>query len=99
MKVWSKIKLKDNDKYVNLVSNSLTNYLYNNSPIKDIKQKYKISTKEIKELEEYMASRIAGLLLLYSTKDTSRINDIVNKYGNNSITKTIIPELEVYLDK
>ena len=52
----------------------------------------------MKQFKTYTTSRIAGLLLLYLSKDTNRINDIVNKYQLYEIDKTM-PEVEGYVSK
>ena len=100
MKIWSKIHLKEQNKKVELIAKSLTNYLYGYGPILDLTRKYKISQEDRKILDEYTSNRIAGLLLLYLVNDIERINDIVNKYNiPDSITKTITPEIEGYLER
>ena len=100
MKVWRKVKLKDRNREVELISKSLTNYLYGYGPIRDLSRKYKISKEDRKLLDQYTANRIAGILLLYMSKDIKRINDIVNKYNvPDGIIKEIIPELEGYIDR
>lgn len=100
MKIWTKVHLKDKNKDVELISKSLTNYLYGYGPIIDIVRKYKISPQDRKILDQYTANRIAGLLMLYLAKDTTRINDIVNKYNiPNGIIEHIIPEIEGYINK
>lgn len=100
MKIWTKVHLKDKNKDVELISKSLTNYLYGYGPIIDIVRKYKISPQDRKILDQYTANRIAGLLMLYLAKDTARINDIVNKYNiPHGIIENIIPELEGYINK
>jgi len=100
MKVWRKVKLKDRNREVELISKSLTNYLYGYGPIRDLSRKYKISKEDRELLDQYTANRIAGILLLYMSKDIKRINDIVNKYNvPDGIVKEIIPELEGYIDR
>ena len=99
MKVWRKITLKDQDKNVNKIAQSLTNYLYNKELINSIYQKYNISLSDKKLLEQHTLNNIAGLLLLYGTKDYKRINDIVNKYNLDNKEEKITPTIEVYLDK
>lgn len=100
MKVWTKIKLTDRDKNIEILSRAVTNYLYKYGPIESILTKYQINTKEKEQLEEYMANRIAGLLMLYLADDKRRIKDIVNKYyTNDSNNQKIIPELEGYIER
>ena len=100
MKVWRKVLLKDRNKEVDLISKSLTNYLYGYGPIRDICRKYKIKSNDRKVLDQYTANRIAGILMLYLSKDTKRINDIVNKYNiPDGIVEEITPELEGYIKK
>lgn len=98
MKIWSKIKLKETNKDINAISNSLVNYIYKGNPIIDIFNKYNVTLQEKQIIENYFADRVAGLLLLYFSKDTKRINDIVNKYNFKS-SRQVKPELEGYVEK
>ena len=100
MKVWTKVKLTDRNKDVEIISKSLTNYLYGYGPIQNITRKYQIKEEDRKLLDQYTANRIAGILMLYLANDINRINDIVNKYNiPDGIIKEIIPELEGYIEK
>ena len=100
MKRWAKVKITDKNKDVEVLSKSLTNYLYGYGPILDICRKYNISIEDRKTLDQYTADRIAGLLMLYLSKDVKRINDIANKYNINATNITeITPEIEGYVDK
>ncbi len=100
MKIWAKVHIKDKDKQIDQITRSLTNYLYSNGPILNINRKYNISKEDKKELNEYTANRIAGIMMLFLSKDYKRINDIINKYNidNSSITN-IFPEIEGYIEK
>ena len=98
MKVWKKIKLKEKNKDISTISNSLVNYIYKDNPINDMYYKYNISQQEKQQIKRYMVNRIAGLLLLYFSKDTKRINDIVNKY-NYKTSEEVNPELEGYIER
>ena len=100
MKVWTKVKLTDRNKDVEVISKSLTNYLYGYGPIQNITRKYQIKEEDRKLLDQYTANRIAGILMLYLANDINRINDIVNKYNiPDGIVKEIIPKLEGYIEK
>ena len=100
MKIWRKIRLKDRNREIELISKSLTNYLFRYGPIDDLVHKYKIGSDDRKKIDQYTANRIAGILLLYMSKDIKRINDIVNKYNvPDGIIKEVIPELEGYIDR
>ena len=99
MKVWEKIKIKDENKDVLLLSKALTNYLYGYGPVLDICRKYNISMQDRLILDRYTADRIAGLLLLYISKNFDRINDIANKYNLDDNIKNITPEIEAYIEK
>lgn len=100
MKIWTKVHLKENSKQLNIISNSLTNYIYSYGPINKLKHKYDISEDDYKELSQYTANRIGGILLLYLAQDINRINDIANKYNfQNDSIKQIIPEIEGYINK
>lgn len=100
MKAWSKVHIKDKNKDVELISKALMNYLFQYGPIHSVYHKYNISSKEKMAINQYTANRIAGLLLLYLSKDYQRINDILNKYNlqNNNLSE-IIPEIEGYIER
>ncbi len=100
MKIWTKVHLKDKNKKVELVSRSLTNYLYSYGPAEEVKNKYNISQADYQKMSQYTANRISGILMLYLAKDYKRINDIANKYNfNNETINTIVPEIEGYISK
>ena len=100
MKVWTKVRLKDQNKKIEQVSRSLTNYLYAYGPSSEVKEKYNISESDYAKMSQYTANRISGILLLYLAKDYKRINDIANKYNlNNEVIKNINPEIEGYVSK
>lgn len=100
MKVWSKVRIKDKNKDIEIMSKSLTNYLYGYGPIQELSRKYKISPEDRKQLDQYTADRIGGLLMLYFAKDTRRINDILNKYNfKDEIIESISPLIEGYITK
>lgn len=100
MKVWTKVCLKDQDKNVELISRSLTNYLYSCGPVDDICKKYNVDNKDRKTLDQFTANRVAGILMLYLAGDTRRINDIVNRYNiDYSFVEQILPEIEGYINK
>lgn len=100
MKIWTKVHLKDKNKKVELVSRSLTNYLYSYGPAEEVKNKYNISQADYQKMSQYTANRISGILMLYLAKDYKRINDIGNKYNfNNETINTIVPEIEGYISK
>lgn len=100
MKVWTKVSLCERTKEVEQIGRSLTNYLYSYGPMLNIKKKYGISLEDYKEINQYMANRISGILMLYLASDYRRINDIVNKYNiNNELINSVIPEIEGYVNK
>ena len=99
MKIWSKIRITDENKDVLVLSKSFTNYLYGYGPVLDICRKYNISREDRAILDKYTADRIAGLLMLYLSKNFDRINDIANKYNLDDNIKTITPEIEAYIEK
>lgn len=100
MKVWSKVVLMDKNKEIEIIAKSLTNYLYGYGPIQSITRKYHLSPSDRKILDQYTANRIAGLLMLYISKNYERINDIANKYNFEAIPLNgIQPEIEGYIEK
>lgn len=100
MKIWTKVHITDQNKDVERISKSFTNYLYGYGPIRDLYRKYNVSRQDIKIIDQSIANRIAGLLLLYLSKDYKRINDIANKYNvDAAIVENIIPEIEGYIEK
>ena len=98
MKIWSKVTIKDKNKDVDIISKSFTNYIYGNGPINDIYNKYKVDQKDRLLLEQYTSSRIAGLLMLYLSKNYQRIDDIANRYNKNNNIE-ITPVIEAYIEK
>ncbi len=100
MKIWAKVTIKDKNKEVESVAKSLTNYLYGYGPIHDLCRKYNINQNDRKLLDQYTANRVAGLLMLYLSKDIQRINDIANKYNIDAVNMdNIKPEIEGYIEK
>ncbi len=100
MKIWAKVTIRDKNKEVESVAKSLTNYLYGYGPIQDLCRKYNINQADRKILDQYTANRIAGLLMLYLSKDVKRINDIANKYNIDAVNMdNIRPEIEGYIEK
>ena len=100
MKIWAKVHIKDKNKEVEQISKRFTNYLYGYGPINDLCRKYGINNEDRRLLDEYTSNRIAGLLMLYLSKDIKRINDIANKYNINiSTINEINPEIEGYIEK
>lgn len=100
MKIWAKVIIKDKNKEVESVAKSLTNYLYGYGPIHDLCRKYNINQNDRKLLDQYTANRVAGLLMLYLSKDIQRINDIANKYNIDAVNMdNIKPEIEGYIEK
>lgn len=99
MKVWTKLVLNEQNKDVDHIAKSLTHFLYKDGVINNIEKKYNISYEDKNKLDQYTANRIAGLLLLYLSKNTERINDIVNRYDISNDNIIITPELEGYIEK
>lgn len=100
MKIWSKVQIKDKNREVEILAKAFTNYLYVYGPILDICRKYNVSDADRNILDQYTANRIAGILLLYLSKDIERINDIANKYNiDASRIKNIYPEIEGYIER
>ena len=99
MKIWTKVRIKDQKKEILLLSKSLTNYLYGYGPIRDICRKYNVSPEDRLILDKYTTDRIAGLLLLYMSNNYQRINDIANKYNLDTTDLNITPEIEAYIEK
>ena len=100
MKIWSKVRITDKNRDIELLSKSLTNYLYGYGPILEICRKYGIREEDRRMLDQYTANRIGGLLMLYLSKDTKRINDIANKYNISASNITdVFPEIEGYVEK
>ena len=99
MKVWTKIHIKDKNVQIEKIAKSFTNYVYGYGPIRDLCHKYNISPADRHEIEQYTANRIAGLLMLYLSRDFPRINDIANKYNIDAAgSLEITPEIEGYVE-
>ena len=100
MKVWTRVHISDVDKNVNAIAKAFTNYLYSYGPVRNLYHKYNVSVEDRHIIDQDIANRIAGLLMLYFSKDFNRINDIANKYNIDSEkTDQIVPEIEGYIEK
>ncbi len=99
MKIWTKVHIKDKDRQIEQISKSLTNYLYGYGPIQDISRKYGVDEEDRRILDQYTADRIAGLVMLFFAKNTTRLNDIINKYNITPVIEEINPEIEGYIKK
>lgn len=100
MKIWSRVVLKDRNRDIEKVARSFTRYLYEDGPMIDIALKYHLSLEDLQKLNQYTASRVAGLLMLYFSKNYARINDIANKYSSlEEEFGSITPEIEGYIDQ
>ena len=83
MKVWTKVCLADRTKEVEQIGRSLTNYLYGYGPMLDIKKKYGITLDDYKEINQYMANRISGILMLYLAYLLHYLNLVIYYYHDN----------------
>lgn len=100
MKVWTRVRIKDRNKQVELISKAFTNYIYGNGPISDLYRKYQVNEADIHVINQYTVNRVAGLLMLYFARNFDRINDIANKYNMDaSRYSEIVPEIEGYIEK
>ncbi len=100
MKVWTKVHIRDFNRQVTLISSALTRYLFEQTSIDELTEKYNISSIDRISLEKKIANRVAGLFMLYLSHDTKRINDIVNKYHvPDKVIEDILPEIEGYIEK
>ncbi|MBP5679291.1 MAG: hypothetical protein J6X28_05670 [Bacilli bacterium] len=100
MKVWTKVRIKDQNPQVERVSRSFVNYLYGYGPFYDFCRKYNVSLEDRHFIEQYTGNRISGLLLLFLSRDYTRINDIANKYNIDATQNVdIYPEIEGYIEK
>lgn len=98
MKIWTKIRIKEENKNINIMAASLTNYILEDNPLINLYNKYNVNNKDKEEIKTHITNRMAGLLILYFSKDKNRINDLINKYNRNDI-KEVIPEIEGYKEK
>lgn len=99
MKVWKRVRFLKKDKKIDMITKSYVNYIYENSPINEIFDRYKVSPSERVRLNQYIADRIAGLVVLSLANDKERLNDIVIKYYNNQLlVGEIAPEIEGFID-
>lgn len=99
MKVWKRVRFLKKDKKIDMIVKSYVNYIYQNSPVNELVNKYHIEPSDMVRLNQYLADRIAGLTLLTLADDKERLNDIIIKYSNNQLlVGDIVPEIEGYVD-
>ena len=99
MKVWKRVRFLKKDKKIDMIVKSYVNYIYQNSPVNELVNKYHIEPSDMVRLNQYLADRIVGLALLTLANDKERLNDIIIKYSNNQLlVGDIVPEIEGYVD-
>ena len=99
MKVWKRVRFLKKDKKIDMITKSYVNYIYENSPINEIFDRYKVSPSERVRLNQYISDRIAGLVVLSLDNVKERLNDIIIKYYNNQLlVGEITPEIEGFID-
>ncbi len=99
MKVWKRVRFLKKDKKIDMIVKSYVNYIYQNSPVNELVNKYHIEPSDMVRLNQYLDDRIAGLALLTLADDKERLNDIIIKYSNNQLlVGDIVPEIEGYVD-
>ena len=99
MKVWKRVRFLKKDKKIDMIVKSYVNYIYQNSPVNELVNKYHIEPSDMVRLNQYLADRIAGLALLNLADDKERLNDIIIKYSNNQLlVGDIVPEIEGYVN-
>ncbi len=100
MKVWTKVKINQKNKDIESLTKSYINYILNDTSIEKLQEKYQIEQQEIDLIYQELASRIAGLLILYIGKDHRRLKEIYKKYQiNPEKFVSFTPELEGYVEK
>ena len=63
MKVWKRVRFLKKDKKIDMIVKSYVNYIYQNSPVNELVNKYHIEPSDMVRLNQYLADRIAGLAL------------------------------------
>ena len=81
-------KIKDfqelnlNDKSIDLLSKAITQYAFRSGPIEDMHANNQLSQDDMMQLNKYMVNKIAGLLLMISKNEWSKIDMIMGFYAN-----------------
>ena len=99
MEVWKRVRFLKKDKKIDMIVKSYVNYIYANSPMIEIINKYHIEPNDVLRLNQYLADRIAGLTVLTLADDKERLKNIITKYDNNQLlVGDIVPEIEGFVD-
>lgn len=99
MEVWKRVRFLKKDKKIDMIVKSYVNYIYANSPMTEIINKYHIEPNDVLKLNQYLADRIAGLTVLTLADDKERLKNIITKYDNNQLlVGDIVPEIEGFVD-
>lgn len=99
MEVWKRVRFLKKDKKIDMIVKSYVNYIYANSPMAEIINKYHIEPNDVLRLNQYLADRIAGLTVLTLADDKERLKNIITKYDNNQLlVGDIVPEIEGFVD-
>ena len=70
-----------NEDNIDIISISLTHYLFRNGPVEDIHSAGKLSQEDMKTLNKFMVNRIAGLLKTINNGEWLKLELLLNYYS------------------
>ena len=69
---------------IDMLSKGITQFAFRSVPIEDMHSKGKLTQKDMKTLNKFMANRIAGLLTAISKGDISNVLKVLTFYASLS---------------
>jgi hypothetical protein len=69
---------------IDMISKGITQYAFRSGPIEEMHARSKLTQKDMKTLNKFMANRIAGLLTTISNGDISNVLKVLTFYASLS---------------
>ena len=86
-----------NEETIDGISKAITQYAFRNGPIEEMHANNKLSQKDMKKLNEYMANRIAGLSTVLSKGDYDNVIEVLSFYASlSSDWNKVKPDVEEF---
>ena len=82
---------------IDMISKAITQFAFRSGPVEDMHAKNKLTQKDMRALNEYMANRIAGLLTAISNGDFDNVVKVLSFYGTlSSDWDKVKPDIEEF---
>ena len=91
------MKFTLSEEMIDSISKAITQYAFRSGPIEEMHANNKLSQKDMKKLNEYMANRIAGLLTVISNGYFDNVVKVLSFYTSlSSDWNKVKPDVEEF---